>query len=225
MTVVSWDGCFECNDPVLLVFHESRESPVEALCIKDNPPMTGFGKNLVAGDRVTVKGTVSRGSAFEVCVPSECAFYEYSYFVPLELPTQKSSDEAALLAIRSDPNNAPLLDALRPIILDEGEQELERIAHENRLTSEHLWSRGMIYNAPSHRGCVLATEQKQAKRRFYRPGLRQSHSAMLKALKASNDALEAERIAIERDQEILFLADCSDPRYLKLVHKQFHPRG
>jgi hypothetical protein len=81
MPIQSTDGRFLCEDPILEAFHNSRENPIEATCIKDNPPMRGFGRQLKTGDVVVVDGTVF-DDRFRVAVPSECAFYAYEYFEP-----------------------------------------------------------------------------------------------------------------------------------------------
>ncbi len=71
------------DDPILEIFHNSRETPISAVVVKDNPPMHGFGKELKIGDIVIVKGTVSRGDKFQVSIPAQCAFYDYEYFKPV----------------------------------------------------------------------------------------------------------------------------------------------
>lgn len=72
------------NDPKLELFHASRVTPIQVICVKDNPPMRGFGKQLKKGNVVTINGTVNDGSGFQVSCPEECAFYDYTYFQPVE---------------------------------------------------------------------------------------------------------------------------------------------
>jgi len=78
----------------------------------------------------------------------------------------------------------------------------------------------MIYSGPRHRGACAITEQKQAKRRFYRPGLRVS----------AREYYEGLKIAFQRDQqaeldaEVNFMADPSDLRWLRLQHQLLFPR-
>lgn len=62
------------------------EKNARAKCIKDAPPMYGFGRELKAGDIVNVAGVCWRGK-YEISVAEECAFYTLEgYFEPL-LPT------------------------------------------------------------------------------------------------------------------------------------------
>lgn len=46
-----------------------------AVCIKDNPAMTGFGRPMKIGDEVVVEGVTYDGR-YRLAVPAECAFYE-----------------------------------------------------------------------------------------------------------------------------------------------------
>ena len=46
-----------------------------ALCVKDDPPMRGFGKSFKMGDEVVVEGVIF-DSIYRLSIPSECAFYE-----------------------------------------------------------------------------------------------------------------------------------------------------
>ena len=68
------------GDPKLIAFHNTRNNAKTIICIKDNPPMHGFGKSLKKGDKIEIKGTVHNHLGFCVCVPSECAMYAYNYF-------------------------------------------------------------------------------------------------------------------------------------------------
>ena len=77
--IYSIDG-HNSNDPKLLAFHNTRDNIQTVICIKDNPPMHGFGKKLQKGDMVEIQGTTHNQLGFCICVPSECAFYAYDYF-------------------------------------------------------------------------------------------------------------------------------------------------
>jgi len=79
-SIFSNDGIWESNDPKLIAFHNSRDSPIQVRCIKDNSRSYGFGKQLKIGDIITINGTIHNYLGFYVCVPSECAFYEYNAF-------------------------------------------------------------------------------------------------------------------------------------------------
>jgi len=69
------------SDPKLIEFHDSRIFPKEVVCVRDLPPMHGFGEAIRLGDKVNIHGTVYvPGIGFCISVPSQCAFYEYSYF-------------------------------------------------------------------------------------------------------------------------------------------------
>lgn len=60
------------------------EPDAEARCIKDNPPMTGFGRQLKVGDIVKVNGVTWAGTKYQLAVKEECAFYDLEeYFEPL----------------------------------------------------------------------------------------------------------------------------------------------
>ena len=84
MTIYSNDGFYASNNRKLELFHHTRDNPQKVKCIKDNPRMRGFGRSLKCGDIVTIDGTTSSGVGFEVSVPSECAFYDYTAFEPLD---------------------------------------------------------------------------------------------------------------------------------------------
>ena len=56
-----------------------------ALCVRDDPPMHGFGRALKKGDIVVVRCVCWR-SGYELSVPAECAFYRMEgYFEPEEV--------------------------------------------------------------------------------------------------------------------------------------------
>ena len=81
--IISYDGL--CSDSHNLeLFHNSRQSPIKVVCIKNNPPRRGFGRILKKGDIVTINGIVgSIEFGFEVSVPAECCFYAYDFFEPI----------------------------------------------------------------------------------------------------------------------------------------------
>ena len=84
MSIISNDGAWSSDCPILVAFHNSRNEPMQVRCVKDHPPMHGFGRQLAVGDIVEIKGTVCRAGRFQVSVPKECAFYDYEYFEPVE---------------------------------------------------------------------------------------------------------------------------------------------
>ena len=56
----------------------------KARCIKDNPPMDGFGRSLKAGEVVAINGVCFSGGRYTLAVPAECAFYQLEgYFEPV----------------------------------------------------------------------------------------------------------------------------------------------
>ena len=57
-------------------YHPFWTEGTKARCVKDDPPMHGFGRPLKAGDVVPVKGVCWNGSYYQLSVPSECAFYK-----------------------------------------------------------------------------------------------------------------------------------------------------
>ena len=61
-------------EPQVANWQRLYEPNAKARCIKDNPPMRGFGKTLKVGDEVEV-GNVCYSSCYELAVPKECAFY------------------------------------------------------------------------------------------------------------------------------------------------------
>ena len=84
MTIISNDGWYTSDDQKLITFHNTRDNPIKVRCIKDNPRMHGFGRKLKCGDIVEINGTIHNHLGFCVCVPSECAFYEYTAFEIIE---------------------------------------------------------------------------------------------------------------------------------------------
>ena len=81
--IKSRDGSIS-TDPKLVKFHNTRDNPTKVICMKDNPPMIGFGKRLKKGDIVEIKGTTHNELWFCVSVPEECAFYSYRCFEELK---------------------------------------------------------------------------------------------------------------------------------------------
>lgn len=62
--------------------------PVRARCIKDRPPMKGFGRQLTVGDVVDVRGVCWEDEHYTLAVPSECAFYRMDGYFEVEPPTR-----------------------------------------------------------------------------------------------------------------------------------------
>lgn len=76
---------FESSDPKLEKFHNTRNNPKKAICIKDNPRSKSIDHHqFKEGDIVTVNGTVGVGSEFMVCIPEVCGFYDYTHFELIE---------------------------------------------------------------------------------------------------------------------------------------------
>ena len=61
--------------PNILNWQALYENGARANCIKDDPPMSGFGRVLKCGDIVNVQSVCWRGK-YEISVAAECAFYE-----------------------------------------------------------------------------------------------------------------------------------------------------
>lgn len=57
----------------------------KARCIKDEPPMTGFGRSLRIGDVVNVSGVCWNGR-YELAVREECAFYAAEGYFDVLVP-------------------------------------------------------------------------------------------------------------------------------------------
>lgn len=57
----------------------------KARCVKDNPPMHGFGRQLKVGDVVTVNGVCWSGLRYQLAVPAETAFYDMEGYFEVEL--------------------------------------------------------------------------------------------------------------------------------------------
>jgi hypothetical protein len=62
--------------PKVAAWHALYEPDAEARCIKDNPPMYGFGRMLKKGDIVKVDSVCWSGIKYQIGVREECAFYD-----------------------------------------------------------------------------------------------------------------------------------------------------
>ena len=71
--------------PKTLGWQALYEPNARARCIKDSPPMYGFGRQLKAGDVVSVNSVCWRGK-YEVGVKEECAFYELDGYFEVLFP-------------------------------------------------------------------------------------------------------------------------------------------
>ena len=56
-----------------------------ARCVKDNPPMTGFGRALKSGDIVPVHSVCHDGWKYQISVEAECAFYDLEGYFEVQL--------------------------------------------------------------------------------------------------------------------------------------------
>lgn len=72
--------------PNTLDWQALYEAGARAKCIKDDPPMYGFGRSLKIGDIVNVQGVCWRGK-YEISVAAECAFYELEGYFEVMFPT------------------------------------------------------------------------------------------------------------------------------------------
>ena len=71
--------------PNILGWQALYEKGARAKCIKDAPPMYGFGRELHAGDIVNVQSVCWRGK-YEIAVAEDCAFYELEGYFEVLLP-------------------------------------------------------------------------------------------------------------------------------------------
>ena len=55
-----------------------------ARCVKDDPPMIGFGRRIKVGEIVKV-GSVCYRDKYEIGVDDECAFYELEGYFEVQL--------------------------------------------------------------------------------------------------------------------------------------------
>ncbi len=72
--------------PNVLGWQALYQPGARAKCIKDSPPMYGFGRSLKSGDEVDVQSVCWRGK-YEISVAAECAFYELEGYFDVMLPT------------------------------------------------------------------------------------------------------------------------------------------
>lgn len=77
--------CGQLPEPRVLGWQALYENGARARCIKDKPPMYGFGKSLHKGDVVYVDSVCWRGK-YEIAVKAECAFYELEGYFEVLLP-------------------------------------------------------------------------------------------------------------------------------------------
>lgn len=71
--------------PEVLGWQALYQPGARAKCVKDDPPMHGFGRQLKIGDIVAVDSVCWRGK-YEIAVKAECAFYELEGYFEVELP-------------------------------------------------------------------------------------------------------------------------------------------
>ena len=72
-------------EPKVLGWQALYEENARARCVKDDPPMVGFGRALKNGDVVDVHNVCWRGK-YEIAVAAECAFYELEGYFEVLLP-------------------------------------------------------------------------------------------------------------------------------------------
>ena len=77
--------------PKVLGWQALYEAGARAKCIKDDPPMYGFGRSLKIGEVVDVKSVCWRGK-YEISVAAECAFYELEGYFEVMLPGQETNN-------------------------------------------------------------------------------------------------------------------------------------
>lgn len=72
--------------PRVLGWHVLYQPGARARCIKDNPPMKGFGRSLQVGDVVNVDSVCwSDGGYYEIGVKEHCAFYKLEDYFEVQL--------------------------------------------------------------------------------------------------------------------------------------------
>ena len=76
--------------PKILGWQALYEPGARAKCIKDDPPMYGFGRGLKSGDVVEVDAVCWRGK-YEISVKAECAFYELEDYFEVLLPKENTN--------------------------------------------------------------------------------------------------------------------------------------
>ena len=62
------------------------EPGAKARCIKDDPPMHGFGRPIRAGDVVNVDGVCWSGTKYQIAVREQCAFYDLEGYFEVYAP-------------------------------------------------------------------------------------------------------------------------------------------
>ena len=70
--------------PKMLGWQALYEPGALVKCIKDNPPMKGFGRALKVGDVVPVH-SVCYDSKYTIGVEAECAFYDLEGYFEVQL--------------------------------------------------------------------------------------------------------------------------------------------
>jgi hypothetical protein len=90
------------NAKYLSFWQATKESPLRARCIRDNPPRkhVGFGKELKVGDEIEFTSVCWNGQHYEICVPKEISFYQMDYF---EL-VQPESEFDRIVAVMDAPD-------------------------------------------------------------------------------------------------------------------------
>ena len=71
--------------PNVLGWQALYEPNALARCIKDNPPMHGFGQPIKAGDIVKVDGVCWSGTHYQLSVREQCAFYDLEGYFEVQL--------------------------------------------------------------------------------------------------------------------------------------------
>jgi len=79
--------------PKVLGWQALYEPNARVKCIRDNPPMHGFGREIKAGEIISIDSVTWRGK-YEVGVKAECAFYQLEGYFEVELPS--SSQESSV---------------------------------------------------------------------------------------------------------------------------------
>lgn len=65
----------ELPPPRIAGWQRLYQPNARAICIKDDPPMYGFGRQIKTGDTVDVDSVCWRGK-YQISVKAECAFYD-----------------------------------------------------------------------------------------------------------------------------------------------------
>ena len=72
--------------PNVLGWQALYREGARARCIKDDPPMYGFGRALKVGDVVDVHSVCWSGSFYQISVAAECSFYKLEGYFAVMLP-------------------------------------------------------------------------------------------------------------------------------------------